>query len=177
MPVAFLRAINVGGRQVAKGPLQAVFESLGVSDVSTYLASGNVRFRSRASAATLERKIEAALEAKFGFVVETFVRSEIALQAMLKTVPFTPKEMASAHDLWIAFLKQPPAPDVAKSVAALSTPAERFRLVGRELYWLRVTREQEPRVVRELEKLLRPMTARNVRTVTALATWHPPPRA
>ena len=170
MPVAFLRAINVGGRQVAKGPLQAVFESLGCSDVSTYLASGNVRFRSRASAAALERKIEAALEAKFGFVVETFVRSEAELQEVLEAVPFKTKEVAGAHDLWIAFLKAPPAAEVAKAVSVLSTPNQRFRVVGRELYWLRLTREQEPKVERALGKLLAPMTARNVRTVTALAT-------
>jgi uncharacterized protein (DUF1697 family) len=170
MPVAFLRAINVGGRQVAKGPLQAVFESLGLTEVSTYLASGNVRFRSRMSGAELERKIEAALAAKFGFVVETFVRSEAELQAVLDAVPFARKELVGSHDLWIAFLKAPPDASVMKAVAGLSTPNQKFQVIGRELYWLRVTREQEPKVVRVLEKLLRPMTARNVRTVTALAT-------
>ena len=170
MPVAFLRAINVGGRQVGKDPLQALFKSLGLTDVSTYLASGNVRFRSRAAAATLERKIETALEQKFGFVVETFVRSEAELQAALAAVPFSAKEMASAHDLWIAFLKAPPEAAVVKAVAALSTANQHFRVVGRELYWLRLTREQEPKVDRALNKLLAPMTARNVRTVTALAS-------
>ena len=170
MPVAFLRAINVGHRQVAKEQLGRLFESLGLTDVSTYLASGNVRFRSRAGAATLERKIEAALEAKFGFVVETFVRSEAELQGVLDAVPFTQKETTGAHALWIAFLKTPPEPAVAKAVAALSTPNQKFRVNGRELYWLRVTRESEPKVERALTKLLQPMTARNVRTVTALAS-------
>ncbi len=173
MPVAFLRAINVGGRQVAKGPLCALFESLGFTEVSTYLASGNLRFRSRASAGTLEQKIETALEQKFGFVVETFVRSEAELQAALAAVPFSAKEMAGTHDLWIAFLKAPPEAAVAKAVAALSTPNQKFRVVGRELYWLRVTREQEPKVDRALNKLLRTMTARNIRTVTALAVALP----
>lgn len=169
MPVAFLRAINVGGRQVAKGPLQAAFESLGCTDVSTYLASGNVRFRSHAGGAALERKVEAALEAKFAFVVETFVRSEAELQAVLKGVPFAKKELVGSHDLWIAFLKTAPGPEVVRAVAALSTPNQHFRVIGRELYWLRVTREQEPKVGRALNKLLSPMTARNIRTVTALA--------
>ena len=160
MPVAFLRAINVGGRQVAKGPLCTLFESLGFTDVSTYLASGNVRFRGRGGGAALERKLEAALEQKFGFVVETFVRSEAELQAVLAAVPFARKELAGSHDLWIAFLKTAPGPEVVKTIAALSTPNQKFRVIGRELYWLRLTREQEPKVDRTPSKLIAPMTAR-----------------
>lgn len=88
---------------------------------------------------------------------------------MVEAVPFAKRDVAGAHDLWIGFLKVPPAPDVAEAVAALSTPIQRFQVLGRELYWLRVAAEQEPKVVRALGKLLRPMTARNIRTVTALA--------
>jgi hypothetical protein len=36
------------------------------------------------------------------------------------------------------------------------------------LYWLRVTREGEPKVERAVDKLLKPMTGRNVRTIEAL---------
>lgn len=168
--VAFLRAINVGGRQVAMAPLRALFESLGFSDVSTYIASGNVRFGGRGRGAALEARIEAALEEEFGFVVETFIRSEAELQAVLDSVPFSEAEVAEAHALMVAFLKGPVSPEVAQAVAALSTPVQRFRVIGRELYWLRVTRESEPKVERAVDKLLKPMTGRNVRTIAALAT-------
>ncbi len=43
--VAFLRAINVGGRTVAMRELTRIFERLGFSDVGTFIASGNVIFR------------------------------------------------------------------------------------------------------------------------------------
>ena len=119
--VAFLRAINVGGRQVAMAPLRALFESLGFSDVSTYIASGNVRFGGRGRGAALEARIEAALEEEFGFVVETFVRSEAELQAVLDSVPFSEAEVAEAHALMVAFLKGPVSPEVAQAVAALSS--------------------------------------------------------
>jgi|CXWL01.1.fsa_nt_gi uncharacterized protein (DUF1697 family) len=168
--VAFLRAINVGGRQVAMAPLRALFESLGCTGVSTYIASGNVRFSARGRGAALEAKIEAALEEEFGFVVETFVRSEAELRAVLDAVPFTAAEVTAAHALMIAFLKAPVAADVIAAVAALSTPNQRFRVIGRELYWLRLSRENEPKVERAVDKLLKPMTGRNVRTIEALAT-------
>lgn len=168
--IAFLRAINVGGRQVAMAPLRALFESLGFTEVSTYIASGNVRFSGRGRGAALEARIEAALEEEFGFVVETFVRSGAELRVVLDAVPFTPAEVAAAHALMIAFLKAPVRVEVAEAVAALSTPHQRFRVMGRELYWLRVTRESEPKVERAVDKLLKPMTGRNVRTIEALAT-------
>ena len=39
---AFLRAINVGGHVVKMDQLRRLFESLGFSDVETFIASGNV---------------------------------------------------------------------------------------------------------------------------------------
>ena len=39
---AFLRAINVGGHTVKMDHLRDIFESLGFSNVETFIASGNV---------------------------------------------------------------------------------------------------------------------------------------
>ena len=53
--VAFLRAINVGGRVVKMDDLRRHFVSMGLSDVQTFIASGNVIFESPArSTARLE---------------------------------------------------------------------------------------------------------------------------
>lgn len=168
MPTAFLRAVNVGGRQVAMARLRELFESLGFAEVSSYIASGNVRFRTKLRGAALEARIEAALEEEFGFVVETFVRSDAELRAVLDAMPFAKQDVAAAHALMIAFLKAPVTAEVARAVAALSTTVQQFRVIGRELHWLRQTRESEPKVERAVEKLLKPMTGRNVRTIEAL---------
>jgi len=45
--VAFLRAINVGGRTVKMDYLRSLFEDLGFADVETFIASGNVVFESK----------------------------------------------------------------------------------------------------------------------------------
>ena len=42
--VAFLRAVNVGKRQMKMAELKALCEELGYTDIKTILASGNVRF-------------------------------------------------------------------------------------------------------------------------------------
>jgi len=44
--IAFLRAINVGGHTVKMEHLRGIFESMGFSNVETFIASGNVIFAS-----------------------------------------------------------------------------------------------------------------------------------
>jgi uncharacterized protein (DUF1697 family) len=79
--IAFLRAINVGrGRTVKMQSLRQVFESLGLSRVATFIASGNVIFDATTrDTKTLERKIEKRLREVFGYEVPTFIRREAEL--------------------------------------------------------------------------------------------------
>ena len=46
--IAFLRAVNVGGRIVKMDELREHFAAAGFSDVETFIASGNVIFSSSA---------------------------------------------------------------------------------------------------------------------------------
>ena len=55
--IAFLRAINVGGHVVKMDALRRLFESLGFSNVETFIASGNVLFETNLNS-DLEKKIE-----------------------------------------------------------------------------------------------------------------------
>ena len=71
--VAFLRAINVGGRQAKNADLRAAFERMGYSEVETFIASGNVIFSVAARpSAALEQKIERTLEKAFDLEITTF---------------------------------------------------------------------------------------------------------
>ena len=64
--LVLLRGINVGGRnKVPMAQLRAMLEELGYSDVSTYIASGNVLLRSDEPPATIKERIEAALPRAF----------------------------------------------------------------------------------------------------------------
>ena len=64
--VVLLRGINVGGRnKVPMAALRQVLEDLGYSDVSTYIASGNVLLSSDRPAAEIKEQIEEALPRAF----------------------------------------------------------------------------------------------------------------
>lgn len=65
--LAFLRAINVGGRTVKMTDLRRHFEQAGLREVETFIASGNVLFSSpEDDSKRLEQHIEQHLEQALG---------------------------------------------------------------------------------------------------------------
>ena len=54
--VAFLRAINVGGHIVKMDQLRKLFTQLGLTDVETFIASGNVLFTSPSKSGRCSRR-------------------------------------------------------------------------------------------------------------------------
>ena len=70
--LAFLRAVNVGKRQMKMAELKVLCEELGYTKVKTLLASGNVRFE---CAHDPKAELEAAIEKRWGFFAEAVMRS------------------------------------------------------------------------------------------------------
>ncbi|HYK96270.1 MAG TPA: DUF1697 domain-containing protein [Candidatus Dormibacteraeota bacterium] len=89
--LVLLRGINVGGRNnVPMADLRAVLEDVGFSNVSTYIASGNVLLDSDLSAAKVASTIEAALPKAFRLqseLVRIAVLSRAELEAVVKARP------------------------------------------------------------------------------------------
>ncbi|HZB26723.1 MAG TPA: DUF1697 domain-containing protein [Vicinamibacterales bacterium] len=165
--VAFLRAVNVGGRYVRNADLERAFGALPVQNVATFIASGNVIFDAPdRSAARLERLAERALEETLGFDVDTFVRSLTELQQIGPTGPFTDADLAAGAALYVGFLRRPLDRTASDQVRGFSSASHEFRLVGRELFWLRRP-SADPRLSGPpLEKVLGVRaTFRNIRTV------------
>lgn len=87
--VAFLRAINVGGRNVKKEQLQESFRSLGFRNVLTVKQSGNIIFETEnADVEAIRTRIEEELREALGFDVATFIRTRERLKAIIKANPF-----------------------------------------------------------------------------------------
>lgn len=87
--IAFLRGVNVGGHTIKKEEFIEVFSSLGLENVRTFIASGNVLFESsETNEKLLEKKIEEALEKRFGYEVRTMLRTKEELQKMIEEKPF-----------------------------------------------------------------------------------------
>lgn len=87
--VALLRGINVGGNNmISMKVLTGSFERLGFADVSTYINSGNILFRSKfADARKLETKIEKMLVAEYKLGCKVVIRSADQMARLIEQLP------------------------------------------------------------------------------------------
>lgn len=86
--IALLRGINVGGnRKVEMKRLKNLFESLGYTNVVTYLNSGNVIFESNTNQETLQKEIPKELKKEFGFEIQTLIKNKKEVIRIAKSIP------------------------------------------------------------------------------------------
>ncbi|MGV3710561.1 MAG: DUF1697 domain-containing protein [Gemmatimonas sp.] len=176
--VAFLRAVNVGGRIVKMTQLKSIFEELGLADVETFIASGNVIFSTKsASVPTVVRKIETGLRSELGYEVPVFLRTDaqIADIAQRKYSAFDEAAVSSAHSLNIGMLHEPLSQTVLQAMKAFDTDTESFRVSGSEIHMLLhspVTTSKFSLV--KFEKAIGAQTSfRNMNTIERLAKKYP----
>ena len=89
--VALLRGVNVGGNNmVSMKALKASFEKLRFTDVSTYINSGNILFKSTESdPRKLEDKIDQMLARDYKLKGKTVVRSAAEMARLVKKIAKT----------------------------------------------------------------------------------------
>jgi uncharacterized protein (DUF1697 family) len=86
--VALLRGINVGqGPRVPMKALKDLLEGLGLTDVVTYLNSGNVVFTSELDTAEVTQLIGDALERTFGGEIPTLVKTSKEIIEIAESIP------------------------------------------------------------------------------------------
>jgi uncharacterized protein (DUF1697 family) len=112
--VAFLRAVNVGGRIAPMAKVRELFEELGLGGVRSYIASGNVFFTPKdplpplgADRDVLTAEIEDKLEQGLGFDVPVMLRTVSELEAALAAAPFDQVEVTPEVRLSVVFLSAP----------------------------------------------------------------------
>lgn len=131
--VALLRAINLGKRnKISMANLRTLFESLGAKDVTTYLQSGNVVFKSDAKRAELTPGIEQAIRGAVGLDITVLVRTQAEIQRTRSGNPFV--DRAEAAHLHVTFLAAKPDAARVRDLAGEESGADEFELVGHEIY-------------------------------------------
>jgi uncharacterized protein (DUF1697 family) len=159
--VALLRAVNVTGTALPMAELKAICESLGFTDVQTYIQSGNVLFRSGDSEAAAAAKLDVALGVRFGKNPGVMIRSAAQLAAIADSAPFP---HAPPNYLLVHFL---PGAAPADALDAMVAPGgEEAQVAGAEIYV-----HYPDGSGRSKLKLpaLKPGTSRNLNTVRKLA--------
>jgi uncharacterized protein (DUF1697 family) len=153
-------------------PLRAMLGALGLRNVETFIASGNVIFDATGKAVSIERRIEERLERELGFAIPTFLRTTAEVAAIAAHTPFRGLGVVPPGAmLQVGFLKAPLEAEAHAALMAFRDDIHDFHVHGREIYWH--TRER-PAILRitgpKMDRALRgPATFRNITTVRKLA--------
>lgn len=182
--VAFLRAVNVGGRYCRMADLRQHLEASGLTEVQTYIQTGNVRLRTpMRSPAKVEAHVERVLAEGFGFEVPTAVFTPAELSEVYDDATrFATPEVDALADRrgvpvsqFVSFFKAGSAPvgEPAERLAAWGgTPdgeGEAAIAVGRAVHVRVAGTMLDARVFGAFKKPLAPGTVRNLAVLTTLA--------
>jgi uncharacterized protein (DUF1697 family) len=162
--VALLRAVNVGGTgKLPMAELRAMGEALGFTDVRTYIASGNLVFKSDLDEATVKQDLGRALAQYAGKSVGVLVRTGAEMSAVLAENPFPD---APANRTVAIFLDTPPPADFLSGVSGRQ--GEDIAAGRREIYvhYGDGMADSKLRIAAASSG-----TARNLNTIAKLAEW------
>lgn len=131
---ALLRAVNVGGtKKLAMADLRALASDLGLTDVRTVIATGNLVFSSRRDAANLERMFHDE-QGRLGLRTEFFVRGVAQWKRAIERNPFPQQANDDPGHLVLMVLRDKPKVAQVRALEAAIVGAEVVRVDGRELY-------------------------------------------
>jgi uncharacterized protein (DUF1697 family) len=136
--VAFLRAINVGGRFAKMADVREGLSQSGFGDVESHIQSGNLRFTSSLrSFVEVEDAVETALEDLCGFTVRTIVRTPAQLGALTAYGEGLAAPLQGEARRYVTLLKRDPDDELVAMMNGWDVTGERVILHGREAYlWL-----------------------------------------
>jgi uncharacterized protein (DUF1697 family) len=166
--VAFLRAINVGGRYIKMLDLAGHVSALGLASVQTYINTGNLIFEDPSkSTAGLEKRLQTGLALALGFESEAFVRTLPALQTVTSHAQQMKTQVTAAGEVNVAFLQRHLTGDEVKTVLGLRSEVDDFEIVGSEIYWRCQVKQDQSKVSNALlERKLKTRTT--IRRVSML---------
>jgi uncharacterized protein (DUF1697 family) len=135
--VALLRGINVGGnRKVPMPELCAAAIEAGLTEVKSYIQSGNLVFHAgklNVNQATL--LLEKAIEDRFGFPVDVMVRTAVQWKKYASGSPFPGAARARPNLLHLGLSKFPCNKNIAEALKEVAVSGEKIKLVG-DAIWI-----------------------------------------
>jgi len=131
--ITMLRGINVSGQKKIKmDELKKLYESLGFSNVKTYIQSGNVVFESTDSnTSELTTKISGKINEIFGFEVPVIIRIKEEIKGVIDNTPYGNKDI---NKLAVIFLSGVPTQPPIEEINKVKDDSEEYFISGKEVY-------------------------------------------
>jgi uncharacterized protein (DUF1697 family) len=134
--VCLLRGVNLGQRRrLPMARLRAVLTAAGLTEVRTYLQSGNVLARSPLdTAAEVSELVGAVIADEFALDVPVITRTPAEIGAVIAASPFADQASLRANLIRVIFLAEAPAADRAGRLTGDPALAGTCRVDGRHVY-------------------------------------------
>jgi uncharacterized protein (DUF1697 family) len=129
----FLRGVNVGGVNLKMPQVAAALQDAGFGNVRTLLASGNVLLDSSSGAATVRKKVEAALRKVFGYDAWVLVYDVDSLEEINDGYPFE-REVPDQQS-YVTFVSDKAVFDELGELTKTPGPGERISAGDGVVYW------------------------------------------
>ncbi|MCR6660865.1 MAG: DUF1697 domain-containing protein [Asticcacaulis sp.] len=167
--ICLFRGINVGGNnKLPMKDLTKVMLAAGLTDVKTYIASGNVLFRSDLDEAALEKLIGDLVENGFGFRPSIFLITLKHLEKVLAENPFRDHEHQGKAQ-HVFFFKAPPTKVDRDLLDSLKADSEACEITNELMYLYAPEGIGRSKMAEKLGRAVKAdMTARNLNTVETL---------
>ncbi|WP_132992532.1 DUF1697 domain-containing protein [Gordonia zhaorongruii] len=128
--IILIRAVNVGGAKLPMARLRDIATDLGATEVSTYIASGNLLCTPSGDPGEFDHALEQAIADEFGYYREVVSRSPAEVEAALVAYPFG--DAAHGH---LHFLTGVPDSTAAQNFCERDHGGgERLAVIGRDLH-------------------------------------------
>lgn len=170
--LALLRGINVGGNNIIKmADLKAGFESMGFSNIITYIQSGNVLFEStEKDKAALTGRVEKELSRQFDFLAWIVAVTHKELAAIIREAPDGFGEDGKSYRYDVIFLKEPFTSQEAMKSVTTKAGVDTAHAGKQALYFSRLIAKASQSHLTKIIGLpvYQSMTIRNWNTTTKL---------
>ena len=135
---AFLRGINVGGKNIIRmDELAEAFLSLGFTHVKTYIQSGNIRFQAyESNIASINERIKIQLKRIFGYEGTVMLRTLEEMIFLLKSNPFREIVNDKKVKFYVSFLYEKPSNVPVLPLVSEKDGMEVFYICGKEAFIL-----------------------------------------
>ena len=170
--IVFLRAVNVGRRQLTMSAAREVLSDHGFGGVESHIQTGNFFVTSPLrSVAKLEAEVGRVLSAHAGFAVVAIARKPAELPALLEEVDGIPEQVKGETSRYVSFCTTAPTAAATKELHAQEAARERATVIGKDVLMEFAVPFNEAKLTgARIEKILGvPGTARNINVVRALA--------
>jgi uncharacterized protein (DUF1697 family) len=131
--ISLLRGINVSGKnKILMNDLTSLYESLGFKNITTYIQSGNVIFKSDKNN-NLPEQIASKIKELYAFEIPVLIKSMTDFTGAIKKNPFINDKKIDIDKLHITFLDSIPTKNAIEKLSETKS-ADHYKIIDSNVY-------------------------------------------